>query len=180
LLSGFRLPTARETTRRSPRLPGNAAEGATDSVEPDRARASIAACAASADSAAPKSRRPKIGIRSIPLRPGGPDHRRRRPRGVLELRSWPILPLFGRSFGVRFAAVGTLISSLGVNRLVAGPLVDRWGEGSRPQGWAIWEHRRRRLPSCWAYPRHADAGSAVPGPGPGTESINPGIHDEKG
>jgi DHA1 family multidrug resistance protein-like MFS transporter len=44
----------------------------------------------------------------------------------------PILPLYGRSFGVGYEAVGLLISAFALARLVAdpvaGPLVDRFGE----------------------------------------------------
>jgi DHA1 family multidrug resistance protein-like MFS transporter len=44
----------------------------------------------------------------------------------------PILPLFARSFGVGYGAVGLLISAYGLARLVfdlaAGPIVDRLGE----------------------------------------------------
>jgi DHA1 family multidrug resistance protein-like MFS transporter len=44
----------------------------------------------------------------------------------------PILPLFARSFGVGYGAVGLLVSVFAFTRLVAGPvagpLVDRWGE----------------------------------------------------
>jgi DHA1 family multidrug resistance protein-like MFS transporter len=44
----------------------------------------------------------------------------------------PILPLFARSFGVGYAAAGLLISAFAFTRLifdlVAGPIVDRWGE----------------------------------------------------
>src|ERR687891_1304385 len=46
----------------------------------------------------------------------------------------PILPLFARSFGVGYGAVGLLVSAYGLARLVfdlvAGPIVDRWGEGA--------------------------------------------------
>jgi MFS family permease len=44
----------------------------------------------------------------------------------------PILPLFARSFGVGYGAVGLLVSAYGLARLVfdlvAGPIVDRFGE----------------------------------------------------
>ena len=44
----------------------------------------------------------------------------------------PILPLFARSFGVGYGAAGLLISAFAFTRLVfdlvAGPIVDRWGE----------------------------------------------------
>jgi MFS family permease len=44
----------------------------------------------------------------------------------------PILPLFARSFGVGYGAVGVLVSAYGLARLVfdlvAGPIVDRFGE----------------------------------------------------
>jgi DHA1 family multidrug resistance protein-like MFS transporter len=44
----------------------------------------------------------------------------------------PILPLFARSFGVGYGAVGLLVSAYGFARLVfdlvAGPIVDRFGE----------------------------------------------------
>src|SRR5712692_2407526 len=44
----------------------------------------------------------------------------------------PILPLYARSFGVGYDAAGLLISAFAVTRLVfdlvAGPIVDRWGE----------------------------------------------------
>lgn len=44
----------------------------------------------------------------------------------------PILPLYARSFGVGYDAVGLLVSAFGFTRLlfdlVAGPLVDRFGE----------------------------------------------------
>ncbi|HEX2236190.1 MAG TPA: MFS transporter [Actinomycetota bacterium] len=44
----------------------------------------------------------------------------------------PILPLFARSFGVGYAGAGVLLSAFGLGRLlfdlVAGPLVDRFGE----------------------------------------------------
>jgi MFS family permease len=44
----------------------------------------------------------------------------------------PILPLYARSFGVGYSAAGLLISAFAFTRLifdlVAGPLVDRWGE----------------------------------------------------
>src|SRR6266487_7138139 len=44
----------------------------------------------------------------------------------------PILPLFARSFGVGYGAAGLLISSFAFARLifdlVAGPIVDRYGE----------------------------------------------------
>jgi MFS family permease len=44
----------------------------------------------------------------------------------------PVLPLFARSFGVGYGAVGLLVSAYGLARLVfdlaAGPIVDRLGE----------------------------------------------------
>ena len=44
----------------------------------------------------------------------------------------PILPLFARSFGVSYGAAGLLVSAFAFTRLafdlVAGPIVDRWGE----------------------------------------------------
>ena len=44
----------------------------------------------------------------------------------------PILPLFARSFGVSYGSAGLLISAFAFTRLafdlVAGPIVDRWGE----------------------------------------------------
>jgi MFS transporter, DHA1 family, multidrug resistance protein len=44
----------------------------------------------------------------------------------------PVLPLFARSFGVGYGAVGLLVSAYGLARLVfdlaAGPIVDRFGE----------------------------------------------------
>lgn len=44
----------------------------------------------------------------------------------------PILPLYARSFGVGYGAAGLLISAFAFTRLVfdlvAGPIVDRWGE----------------------------------------------------
>src|SRR6266480_4343002 len=44
----------------------------------------------------------------------------------------PILPLFARSFGVGYGAAGLLISGFAFTRLVfdlvAGPIVDRYGE----------------------------------------------------
>jgi MFS transporter, DHA1 family, multidrug resistance protein len=44
----------------------------------------------------------------------------------------PILPLFARSFGVGYGAVGVLVAAYGLARLVfdlvAGPIVDRFGE----------------------------------------------------
>jgi MFS transporter, DHA1 family, multidrug resistance protein len=44
----------------------------------------------------------------------------------------PVLPLFARSFGVGYGAVGVLVSAYGLARLVfdlvAGPIVDRFGE----------------------------------------------------
>jgi MFS transporter, DHA1 family, multidrug resistance protein len=44
----------------------------------------------------------------------------------------PILPLFARSFGVGYSAAGLLISAFAFTRLIfdliAGPIVDRWGE----------------------------------------------------
>jgi MFS family permease len=50
----------------------------------------------------------------------------------------PILPLFARSFGVGYAAVGLLVSAYGLARLVfdlaAGPVVDRLGERATAAG----------------------------------------------
>jgi len=50
----------------------------------------------------------------------------------------PILPLFARSFGVGYGAVGLLVSAYGLARLVfdlvAGPLVDRFGERAAAVG----------------------------------------------
>jgi MFS transporter, DHA1 family, multidrug resistance protein len=50
----------------------------------------------------------------------------------------PILPLFARSFGVGYGAVGVLVSAYGLARLVfdlvAGPLVDRFGERAAAAG----------------------------------------------
>ena len=44
----------------------------------------------------------------------------------------PILPLYAQSFGVGYDAVGLLVASFALTRLafdlVAGPLVDRYGE----------------------------------------------------
>jgi len=50
----------------------------------------------------------------------------------------PILPLFARSFGVGYGAVGVLVSAYGLARLVfdlvAGPIVDRFGERATAVG----------------------------------------------
>jgi MFS transporter, DHA1 family, multidrug resistance protein len=50
----------------------------------------------------------------------------------------PILPLFARSFGVGYGAVGLLVSAYGLARLVfdlvAGPVVDRFGERAAAVG----------------------------------------------
>jgi MFS family permease len=50
----------------------------------------------------------------------------------------PILPLFARSFGVGYGAVGLLVSAYGLARLVfdlaAGPIVDRFGERAAAVG----------------------------------------------
>src|ERR671922_1944000 len=50
----------------------------------------------------------------------------------------PILPLFARSFGVGYGAVGLLVSAYGLARLVfdlvAGPIVDRFGERATAVG----------------------------------------------
>jgi MFS family permease len=54
----------------------------------------------------------------------------------------PVLPLFARSFGVGYGAVGLLVSSYGLARLVfdlvAGPIVDRFGvRGAAVSGLAV-------------------------------------------
>jgi MFS transporter, DHA1 family, multidrug resistance protein len=50
----------------------------------------------------------------------------------------PVLPLFARSFGVGYGAVGLLVSAYGLARLVfdlaAGPIVDRLGERATAAG----------------------------------------------
>jgi MFS transporter, DHA1 family, multidrug resistance protein len=50
----------------------------------------------------------------------------------------PVLPLFARSFGVGYGAVGLLVSAYGLARLVfdlaAGPIVDRFGERAAAVG----------------------------------------------